>query len=83
MHQEVSPMEDRRRAARQRTRRLARLADRICTLIFASDYPDVDIAIERAKLREWVETEFPDKLDLYDLVYESRFDRLIAQFRPE
>ena len=73
----------RKLAARQRITRLARMADRICTLILTSDYPDVDVAIERAKFREFVEAEFPDRLDLYEMVYESRFDRLVEQFRAE
>jgi hypothetical protein len=66
---------------RERIGRLARQVDRVCTLILTDDYPDVDVAIERARLRELVEAEFPDRLDLYDMVYESRFDRLIEQFR--
>jgi len=59
---------------------LKREADRICVHILRSDYPDVDIAIERARLREWCERTFPDRMDLYDMVYESRFDRLLEQF---
>ena len=65
---------------------LKRKADLLCILILRSDYPEVDIAIERARLREWCEATFPDRMDLYDMVYESRFDRLIEQFgndRPE
>jgi hypothetical protein len=59
---------------------LRRRADRLCTLILRSDYPEVDIAIERCRLREWCEEAFPDRMDLYDMIYESRFDRLIEQF---
>jgi len=73
---------DRPRKARHRIQGLARLADRVCTLILTKDYADVDIAIQRGKLREHVEREFPDRLELYEMVYESRFDRLIEQFRP-
>ena len=81
MSRPADPTADRHLAARQRTARLARMADRICTLILTSDYPDVDVAIERSKFREFVEGEFPDRLALCDMVYESRFDRLIEQFR--
>jgi hypothetical protein len=63
--------------------RLRRRADRICSLIVASDYPDVDIDIEIAKLRRWCARELPDRTDLFALVYESRFRRLRDQFRPE
>jgi hypothetical protein len=59
---------------------LKRKAERVVDLIFRPDYPDVDIAIERARLREWCEEVFPDRMDLYEMVYESRFDRLLEQF---
>jgi hypothetical protein len=59
---------------------LKRKAERICLLILRSDFPEVDVAIERARLREWCEEVFPDRMDLYDMIYESRFDRLIEQF---
>ncbi len=59
---------------------LKRKAQRICILILRSDYPEVDIAIERARLREWCEEVFPDRMDLYEMIYESRFDRLLEQF---
>ena len=56
-------------------------AEGIASLIVASDYPDVDIRIEIAKLRRWCEENLPDRLDLFELVYESRFQRLKEQFR--
>lgn len=54
---------------------------RLCVLIVSSDYPLVDIQIERANLREEAERFCPEKIDVYDRIYESRFDRLIEQFR--
>ena len=59
---------------------LKRKAQRICILILKSDFPEVDVAIERSRLREWCEEVFPDRMDLYDMIYESRFDRLLEQF---
>ena len=70
-----------RTTGREKMTQLARGADRICALILYSDLPEVDIAIERAKLREAAEKLFPEKLDLYEMIYESRFDRLLSQFR--
>jgi hypothetical protein len=61
--------------------RLKQKADLVCTLIFCPQIPDQTIVGERKLLRLWVEKFLPDKLDLYDMVYESRFDRLIQQFR--
>jgi hypothetical protein len=62
-------------------RELQRAADRVSFLIVASDYPLIDITIERANLRRMALDLFPGKEDLYEMVYEARFDRLIEQFR--
>jgi hypothetical protein len=65
----------------QEYRELQRRADRLCSLILISDYPEVDIVIERSLLRSEVAERFPEIEDLYDRIYESRFDRLWEQFR--
>ncbi len=70
-------------AARRRMRELGRMADRVCSLIVATDYPEVDIEIEKAKVREKCEELFPERMELYEMVYESRFRRLWEQFRME
>jgi hypothetical protein len=56
-------------------------ADTICLLILSSDLPQVDIEIEKNKLRAEVEDKWPEKLRLYEMIYESRFDRLWRQWR--
>ena len=58
-----------------------RKADRIAFLIVASDYERIDVEIEKGELHEECARQFPDKLDLYDMIYESRFQRLWEQFR--
>ncbi len=60
---------------------LQRRADYICLLIVSSDLPEVDIEIEKNKLRAEVEENWPEKLRLYEMIYESRFDRLWQQWR--
>jgi len=70
-----------RRSAREKMAELSRLADRVCQLILREDYSEVDVLIARRRLRERCEEMFPDRMDLYDLIYESRFDRLWEQFR--
>jgi hypothetical protein len=62
---------------------LQRRADRLCSLILMSDYPDVDIVVERSLLRSEVAERFPEIEDLYDRIFESRFDRLWEQFRDK
>lgn len=62
-------------------RDLRRRADVICMLIVSSDLPEIDIEIEKNKLRTDVEANWPEKLRLYEMIYESRFDRLWQQWR--
>jgi len=64
-------------------RQLQRRADRICSLIVASDYPAIDIVIGIRQLREFAESHFPDRVRLFEMVYESRFRRLWKQFRQD
>lgn len=61
--------------------RLREKADLVCVLILCDRISDKTIAGERKLLRQWCEMFLPDRIDLYDMVYEGRFDRLIAQFR--
>ena len=49
--------------------------------IFATDVPRVDVDIERANVRRRCQELFPDKMHVFDLVFESRFQRLWEQFR--
>lgn len=70
-----------RRHEEHYVREIQGIADRIASLIVASDYPMIDIEIEKQKLRERISELFPDKMELYELIYESRFRRLEEQFR--
>lgn len=67
--------------ARRKMERLRRAADRVCSLILMSDYPEIDIELEKAKVRQLAEELFPDRMDLYEMIYVSRFRRLWEQFR--
>ena len=58
-----------------------RRTDRLCFLIVATDTPREEIEMERLNLRGQAISLFPEKLRLYELVYESRFRRLWEQFR--
>jgi hypothetical protein len=63
------------------TRKFQRDVERICFLILSSDCPEDQIAVQRLALRTDVARYFPEKMALYDLIYESRFRRLWKQFR--
>jgi hypothetical protein len=58
-----------------------RMADWVCTLILSSDLPAIDIEIEKNKVRERCLELYPDREELYEMIYESRFQRLWEQFR--
>jgi len=61
--------------------RLQREAERIASLIVASDYPAIDVVIEIRKLKQYAGAHFPGRRSLFEIVYGSRFRRLWAQFR--
>ncbi len=62
---------------------LQRQADRICEMIISGEVPEIDIEIQKTRLRETLAQLFPDKQALYPLLYESRFRRLWQQFRQD
>lgn len=68
---------------RRRMQELQRMADRVCVLILSSDLTAIDIEIEKNKVRERCLELYPDREQLYEMVYESRFQRLSEQFRGE
>jgi hypothetical protein len=59
------------------------MADWVCTLILSSDLPAIDIEIEKNKVRQRCLELYPDREELYEMAYESRFRRLWEQFRPD
>ena len=71
------------RDPRQTMRDLQRMADRVCTLILSSDLPVIDIEIEKNKVRQRCLELYPDREQLYEMIYEARFQRLWDQFRCE
>jgi hypothetical protein len=70
-------------AEEAKLRELSRAADQVCSMIVASDCPRIDVDIQRAELRRRARRLFPDKMELYEMIYESRFRRLWEQFRAE
>jgi hypothetical protein len=68
-------------AAEETYRNFQRHIDRFCFLIVAGNCTEREIDIERLHLRVQALSLFPEKMPLYDLVYESRFRRLREQFR--
>jgi len=48
-----------------------------------TDYPEIDIEIEKQKFKDLIKELFPNKIHLYELIYEPRFKRLWEQFREK
>ena len=67
----------------QAYRRLQRRVDRLSFLIVATDISVRDINIERLFLRTEAARLFPERFRFYEMLYESRFQRLVDQFRAE
>ncbi|MDI6774172.1 MAG: hypothetical protein QME60_02080 [Verrucomicrobiota bacterium] len=62
-------------------RAFRRQADDISCLILNTDLPWVDIEIRIEKLRQEARRLFPQRMDLFERVYERRFQRLWRQWR--
>jgi hypothetical protein len=63
-------------------RAFQRQVDRVCTLILF-ERPECEIESARIELRSEAERLFPDRAQLYEIIYESRFCRLWEQFRKQ
>lgn len=62
-------------------RQLQRSVDRTCSLILNEGCSEAQIQRARSHARRHAEREFPGSSRLFDLIYESRFERLRQQFR--
>jgi hypothetical protein len=60
---------------------LRRMADRVASMIVTSSYTDLDCALAERELRMECLRLLPHSMELYDLIYTSRFRRLREQFR--
>ena len=60
-----------------------RMAARVASMIVTSCYSDLECALAERELRMECLRLLPDRMELYDLVYTSRFQRLRDQFRAE
>jgi hypothetical protein len=63
--------------------RFQRRVDRLSFLIVATDISEREISIERLFLRTEAARLFPERFRFYEMLYESRFQRLLDQFRAK
>jgi len=66
---------------REKANEIKKDAMMICRMILDESAQSVDIEIAKGKLKQKVENLFPDKMNVYRMIYEARFNRLWEQFR--
>jgi len=64
-------------------RTLQRLADRVSSMIVTSSYSDLECALAEREVRMECLRLLPDRMELFDRIYTSRFRRLREQFRGD
>lgn len=64
----------------ERVEELQSLVDPICQKIMRGEVTEKEARELIAEARLQASFQIPDQMDLYDMVYESRFERLIEQF---
>jgi hypothetical protein len=65
--------------ARRAAEELRRRAEAITARLLYSDEPRVDLDIAIQGLRDFVEDRLPDRVWLFDCIYEARWQRLREQ----
>lgn len=68
---------------RQKAQVILEDANHICRMILDEGCQKVDIEIAQERLKEKVAELFPDKMNVYQMIYEARFKRLWEQFREK
>ena len=61
--------------------RLKWASHRICSLILNTDLDWIDIELQINEMRELCRAEAPEKAELFEVIYASRFERLWEQWR--
>jgi hypothetical protein len=61
---------------------LRRMSDRIANMILHCDIEWIDVLVETEAMREVCRQYAPDRLDLFEMIYPPRFERLWNDFGP-
>ncbi len=62
--------------------KLSRMSDRIVNLILHDEIEWIDVLIETEAMREYCRQHAPEYLELFEMIYPPRFERLWTQFGP-
>jgi len=68
-----------RRGGSPEAAELRRRGDALTWTILYSDLPRIDVDIAIAGLRDWVRRHLPDRLELFEMVWAARWERLRDQ----
>ena len=68
---------------REFTEALRRFNDRIVNMILHMDLDWIDIEIQISEMRAFCLTHMPEKAELFEMVYVSRFQRIWASWRED
>ncbi len=63
----------------RKVRRLQVVVDLVTNVLYQSDLPVEEAATLVAQTRQYALRLFPDKAETYDMIYESRFKRILAE----
>lgn len=63
----------------RKVRRLQIVVDLVTSVLWQSDLPIEEAAAMVAQTRRFALSLFPDKGDTYDLIYQPRFKRILAE----
>jgi hypothetical protein len=66
-------------AESRRVRRLQVVVDLVMNILWQSDLPGEEAAALVAQTRQYALRLFPGREETYDLLYQSRFNRLLAE----
>ncbi len=61
---------------------LRRMSDRIANLILYGQIEWVDVLIQTEEMREYCRQHAPDRMELFEMIYPPRFERLWQDFGP-
>lgn len=61
---------------------LARMSDRIANTIFHDDVEWIDVVIQMEHMRDYCRQHAPECLELFEMIYPPRFERLWQDFGP-
>jgi len=61
---------------------LGRMSDRIVNLTLHDEIQWIDVVLQTQEMREFCRQHAPDRLELFEMIYPPRFERIWRTFGP-